>query len=114
MYKRQALGWNAGVWAITLVTAVKVNMAASASPILLALIATVALSPHVLLEGLAYLSGSLAAIFFSRGVTLYKPTDSRFFKVLNAVIVLAVVSFGMVILAAVVEHFWAPFMLGFL
>jgi len=85
-----ALGWNAGVWAITLVTAVKVNMAAAASPILLALIATVALSPHVLLEGLAYLCGSLAAIFFSRGVTLYKPTDSRFFKVLNAVVVLAV------------------------
>ena len=109
-----ALGWNAGVWAITLVTAVKVNMAASASPVLLALIATVALSPHVLLEALAYLCGSLAAIFFSRGVTLYKPTDSRFFKVLNAVIVLAVIAFGMVIVAAVVEHFWAPFMLGFL
>ena len=109
-----ALGWNAGVWAITLVTAVKVNMAAAASPVMLAIIATVALSPHVLLEGLAYLSGSLAAIFFSRGVTLYKPTDSRFFKVLNAVVVLAVVSFGMVVVAAVVEHFWAPFMLVFL
>ena len=62
-----ALGWNAGVWAITLVTAVKVNMAASASPILLALIATVALSPHVLLEGLAYLSGSLAALSSPEG-----------------------------------------------
>ncbi|MFL2760107.1 MAG: hypothetical protein ACJ0BG_03800 [Dehalococcoidia bacterium] len=109
-----ALGWNAGVWAITLVTAVKVNMAASASPVLLAVIATAALSPHVLLEGLAYLCGSLAAIFFSRGITLYKPTDSRFFKVLNAVIVLAVISFGLVIVGAVVEHFWAPFMLGFL
>ena len=63
---------------------------------------------------MAYLSGSLAAIFLSRGITLYKMSDPRLLQVVNAVSVLVFVSIGLVVLAALVEDQWAPFILRLL
>ena len=109
-----ALGWNAGVWSVSIVLMVKSGMAASESSAVLPFIAIAALSPHIILEGMAYLSGSLAAIFLSRGITLYKMSDPRLLQVVNAVSVLVFVSIGLVVLAALVEDQWAPFILRLL
>jgi len=109
-----ALGWNAGVWSVTIVLMARTGIASAEDPLVYSLVAFAAVAPHLVIEGLAYITGSLAGIFLSRGVTLYGLRNPRLLKVLNAVIVLFVISFGIVILGAVVEHFWAPYMLRLL
>ena len=106
-----ALGWNAGVWSVSIVLMVKSGMEAAASSAALPFAAIAALSPHIILEGMAYLAGSLAAIFLSRGITLYQIQDARLLRVVNAVSVLIFVAIGLVVLAALVEDQWAPFIL---
>lgn len=108
-----ALGWNAGVWAVTIVLATKYGMQDSAEPLYYSLIIAVALTPHIILEALSYLTASLSAIFLSRGIILYQATDVRLRRVLAAVIVLFVLAVLFVIIAAIVEGNFAPYILEF-
>tara|TARA_Y100001936_G_scaffold235311_1_gene263409 strand:- start:6 stop:878 length:873 start_codon:yes stop_codon:yes gene_type:complete len=108
-----ALGWNAGVWAVTIVLATKYGMQDSAEPLYYSLIIALALTPHIILEALSYLTASLSAIFLSRGIILYQANDIRLRRVLAAVIVLFVVAVLFVIIAAIVEGNFAPYILEF-
>ncbi len=108
-----ALGWNAGRWSITLVLLTKVGLESAADPTMYIIYAFLALIPHIILEGLAYIVGSLAGIFLSRGVTIYGFTNPRLYKVLNAVLVLAIIAFVIVIIGAVVENYWPAYILQF-
>ena len=103
-----ALGWNASVWAITLVLFVDSGSQMDVHPVTYALLVIVAIIPHLLLEAAAYITGSLSAIFLSRGVTRYKVSDPRLKRVLVAVLVLASLSVGLLAVGAVLEHYYAP------
>lgn len=103
-----ALGWNASVWAITLVLFVGSGSQMDVHPVTYALLVIVAIIPHLLLEAAAYITGSLSAIFLSRGVTRYKVSDPRLKRVLVAVLVLASLSVGLLAVGAVLEHYYAP------
>lgn len=74
--------------------------------------AVLAVLPHLLLEGLAYSIASLSAIFLSRGLIRYAPSDLRFWRVSRAASVLIVVALLVLVSAALVEGFWAPWVLG--
>jgi hypothetical protein len=103
-----ALGWNASVWAITLVLFFGSGSQMDVHPVTYALLVIVAIIPHLLLEAAAYITGSLSAIFLSRGVTRYKVSDPRLKRVLVAVLVLASLSVGLLAVGAVLEHYYAP------
>ena len=103
-----ALGWNASVWAITLVLFVGSGSQMDVHPVTYALLVIVAIIPHLLLEAAAYITGSLSAIFLSRGVTRHKVSDPRLNRVLVAVLVLASLSVGLLAVGAVLEHYYAP------
>ena len=70
--------------------------------------------PHLVVEAAAYVVGALSAIFLSRGVTLYGVTDPRLRRVLVAVLVLAVFSVVLLLLAGLRETNYAPRILRFL
>ena len=70
--------------------------------------------PHLVVEAAAYVVGALSAIFLSRGVTLYGVTDPRLRRVLVAVLVLAVFSVVLLLLAGLREINYAPRILRFL
>ena len=103
-----ALGWNASVWAITLVLFVGSGSQMDVHPVTYALLVIVAIIPHLLLEAAAYITGSLSATFLSSGVTRYKVSDPRLKRVLVAVLVLASLSVGLLAVGAVLEHYYAP------
>ena len=79
------------------------------SPLVLGLGPTVAIFPHRCIEGIAYIFGSLSAIFLSQGVVRYSLSAPRFRQVLKAS-----VSIRLLALAAATEPLFAPFILGFL
>ena len=103
-----ALGWNASAWAITLVLLASVGVKEASSPTLYGLLVVVAILPHLVLEAVAYVVGALAAIFLSRGITLYGWMDPRLRRVLVAVVVLGVLSLVLLVVAGLVEINYAP------
>ena len=108
-----ALGWNAGVWSVTIVLATKYGMQESGEPLYYSLIIALALTPHIILEALSYLTASLSAIFLSRGIILYQANDVRLRRVLAAVIVLFILAVLFIIIAGLVEGNFPPYILGF-
>ena len=108
-----ALGWNAGVWSILLLLGVKGGSEEAANPLIYLLVVLAALTPHVIIEAIGYLSGSLSAIFLSRGLTLYAGNDARLGRVIMAVTVLLVVSIGILAFGAIVESNYAPLVLKY-
>lgn len=103
-----ALGWNASVWAITLVLFIGASGQQDAHPAVYGLLVIVAIIPHLFSEAAAYVAVSLSAIFLSRGVTLYGVSDPRLMRVLIAVVVLAAASVALLAIGAVLEHYYAP------
>ena len=110
-----ALGWNACVWAfaITVLTLQTIHSATAAGPLKVLLSAT-CLLPHLILEGLAYITGALAAIFFSRAVSQYAPENTRFKNATRVCIILFGVAMAMVFVAAVLESTLVPAILNHL
>ena len=62
-----ALGWSAGVWAITIVLFMGEGAESQVSPTLYPIIILTAIMPHLLTEAVAYITGALSSGFLSRG-----------------------------------------------
>ena len=101
-----ALGWNAGVWGVTIVLFMgggrdtELNTVVDGTMILIAII------PHLIVEAASYLIGALAAIFLSRGLTIYRLNDTRLNRVMSAVGVLAILSVGLLVSGALLENYF--------
>ena len=85
----------------------------SGEPLYYSLIIALALTPHIILEALSYLTASLSAIFLSRGIILYQANDVRLRRGLAAVMVLFILAVLFIIIAGLVEGNFAPYILGF-
>jgi len=108
-----ALEWNACIWALVLTFLVRRGMTGSSlPPALFVLMAAVAVLPHLILEAGAYIAGSLAAIFLSKGLMKYDPTDPVLRDVMRAVASLAAVAIIALLLGAVVEASLPRFVLS--
>tara|TARA_B100000029_G_scaffold515460_1_gene622474 strand:- start:839 stop:1714 length:876 start_codon:yes stop_codon:yes gene_type:complete len=99
-----ALGWNAGVWGITIALFMNGGDESDLAPVMYGAMILIAIMPHLIFEASSYLTGALAAIFLSRGITLYSIGDSRLNRVLIAVVVLGVLSLALLLIGAVLEH----------
>lgn len=109
------LVWNACVWVAVLTVLIQRAMDVSAIPSTqFALIAFCAVMPHLFIESIAYIFGSLAGIFFSQALMRYDLTDVRFFRVLRACLGLLLVALALISLGAATEAKYATFMLAFL
>lgn len=99
-----ALSWNAALWATAL--GVLIGRAAAVTTIskgLFVSVACAAILPHLLLEAAAYITGSLAAIFLSRAMLLYRWGDPRMPSVGKAVGRLYLAAFALLMAAALAE-----------
>ena len=103
-----ALGWNASVWAITLVLFIQGGSGGDTSQFLHAVIVIVAIMPHLIMEAFSYVIGALSGVFLSRGIIRYEYSDPRLRRVLTAVLVLAVVSVVLIIVGGLMEINYAP------
>ena len=99
-----ALTWNACVWGVVLAFLVRRGMAGSAvPPALFIAVSLAAVLPHLLLEATAYVVGSLAAIFLSKGAFKYAPREPVFGAVMRAVAALTAIALACLLAGALVE-----------
>jgi hypothetical protein len=99
-----ALAWNACIWALVITTlAVRGASSSGVSPVRAIAVATATLAPHLLLEGVAYITVSLAFLFASKGLTTYPANDARLRRVLGASAMLTLAACVALVLAAAVE-----------
>jgi hypothetical protein len=108
-----ALTWNAAVWGTVLTLLVERRAAQPHGAALpSALLAVVAVFPHLVIEGAADVVVALAGIFASKGLLSYELNDKRFARVLGAVLRLLFVAVIALGVAAIVETRLAPLVLG--
>ena len=108
-----ALTWNAAVWGTVLTLLVERHAAQPHGAALpSALLAVVAVFPHLVIEGAADVVVALAGIFASKGLLSYELNDKRLARVLGAVLRLLFVAVIALGVAAIVETRLAPLVLG--
>ena len=100
-----ALGWNAGVWGITIVLFMGGGSDSHWHPALYAIMILIAIIPHLVTEAAAYVVGSLSSVFLSRGLTLYGIGNPRLNRVMVAVLFLALFSVALLAAGALLEHY---------
>ena len=98
------LGWNAGVWGVTIVLFMGGGGETDLNRFLYGVMILIAILPHLLTEAASYLVGALAAVFLSRGISIYKIGDFRLNRVLAAVGVLTLLSVALLASGAALEH----------
>ena len=101
-----ALGWNAGVWGVTIVLCMGGGRDTELNTVVYGPMILIAIIPHLIVEAASYLIGALAAIFLSRGLTIYRLNDTRLNKVMSAVGVLAILSVGLLVSGALLENYF--------
>ena len=101
-----ALGWNAGVWGVTIVLFMGGGRDTELNTVVYGTMILIAIIPHLIVEAASYLIGALAAIFLSRGLTIYRLNDTRLNKVMSAVGVLAILSVGLLVSGALLENYF--------
>jgi hypothetical protein len=125
------LGWNASIWVVVLVSLTRGVLSSGVqNTVQIAAMSFVAVTPHLVLEGIAYIMLALASIGYSVGITRYglalktaqpvsdashqalkHPQD----KVLQSIAMASagLIALGLVVLAlaAVVESQYAPWMI---
>jgi len=112
-----ALSWNAALWATALGTLIRraaVVTTMTTSKGFFVSVACAAILPHLLLEAAAYITGSLAAIFLSRAMLLYRWNDPRIPSIRKAVGRLYLAAFALLIAAALAESTFPKLVLGLL
>lgn len=92
-----AIAWNASVWAIAL-TVLWLRAPEGGTAVL-------AVVPHVLLEGLAYVTTALAFLFASKGLATHPVGDPALGRVLRACLVL-LAGAGLALLLAAATEVW--------
>jgi hypothetical protein len=95
-----ALSWNACVWAFVLAQHGGARLRTVA-----------AVTPHLALEGLAYVVGGLGAVYLSQGFVRYDFGDPRLRQVLGAGARMLTLAAGLLVGAAFLEARWAPLLL---
>ena len=108
-----ALGWNACVWAaaittLTLRTAQELEIVSSYN----LLIAVIALLPHLIIEGFAYILGALSAIYLSQAISKYPFSDPRFLRVTQACFMLSLIAVITVVVGSGIESTLVPYILA--
>ena len=101
-----ALGWNAGVWGGTIVLFMGGGRDTELNTVVYGTMILIAIIPHLIVEAASYLIGALAAIFLSRGLTIYRLNDTRLNRVMSAVGVLAILSVGLLVSGALLENYF--------
>ena len=101
-----ALGWNAGVWGVTIVLFMGGGRDTELNTVVYGTMILIAIIPHLIVEAASYLIGALAAIFLSRGITIYRLNDTRLNRVMSAVGVLAILSVGLLVSGALLENYF--------
>ena len=101
-----ALGWNAGVWGVTIVLFMGGGRDTDLNTVVYGTMILIAIIPHLIVEAASYLIGALAAIFLSRGLTIYRLNDTRVNRVMSAVGVLAILSVGLLVSGALLENYF--------
>jgi hypothetical protein len=110
-----ALAWNASIWALVITVLAMRTAHDSGLPAFASVtLAVLALAPHLLLEGLAYITASLAFLFASKGLTTYTGHDPRLRRVLVAAAALTVAAAVTLAVAAMVEVSLGPLALSLL
>jgi hypothetical protein len=125
------LGWNASIWVVVLVTLTRGVLSSGVqNTAQISVMSFVAVTPHLVLEGIAYIMLALASIGYSRGLTRYglalktaQPVSDASHQALKhpqdqvlksiSMASMALVGLGLVVLAlaAVVESQYAPWMI---
>ena len=101
-----ALGWNAGVGGVTIVLFMGGGRDTELNTVVYGPMILIAIIPHLIVEAASYLIGALAAIFLSRGLTIYRLNDTRLNRVMSAVGVLAILSVGLLVSGALLENYF--------
>ena len=101
-----ALGWNAGVWGVTIVLFMGGGRDTELNTVVYGTMILIAIIPHLIVEAASYLIGALAAIFLSRGLTIYRLNDTRLNRVMSTVGVLAILSVGLLVSGALLENYF--------
>ena len=101
-----ALGWNAGVWGVTIVLFMGGGRDTELNTVVYGAMILIAIIPPLIVEAASYLVGALAAIFLSRGITIYSLNATRLNRVLSAVGVLAILSVGLLVSGAILENYF--------
>ena len=101
-----ALGWNAGVCGVTIVLFMGGGRDTELNTVVYGTMILIAIIPHLIVEAASYLIGALAAIFLSRGLTIYRLNDTRLNRVMSAVGVLAILSVGLLVSGALLENYF--------
>lgn len=110
-----ALGFNAAVWVFVLATLTQRAFSLTdMDPVLFSVAAAAAMTPHLVLEGCAYVLGALAGIFTSRALFRYSLDDDVLYDVITSSAVLIVTAVGLLALAAATEAHWATSVLEWL
>jgi hypothetical protein len=125
------LGWNAAVWVITLVTLTRrILEQGDLNNAKVAALSFCAVSPHLILEGAAYILIAVAAILYSRGLTKYavtlhapvpqstasfaaikRPQEDVLSEITTSTFRIFLLGLIVLFFAALVESFYAPWML---
>ena len=106
------LAWNGCIWGVTLTFLIKQSVAIDGlSPLGFTAQAMVALTPHLALETVAYIVGSIAAIGLSRHFIWHDVDTKRFWTESRRFVLMgmALVVLG---LGALVEAYWVHYILG--
>ena len=126
------LGWNASIWVVVLVTLTRGVLSSGVqNTAQISAMSFVAVTPHLVLEGIAYIMLALASIGYSVGFTRYglalktaQPVSDASHQALKhpqdqvlqsiAMASAGLIAIGLVVLglAAVVESQYAPWMIG--
>jgi uncharacterized membrane protein SpoIIM required for sporulation len=75
-------------------------------------VAGLAITPHLLLEGVAYVVAAVGAIFMSKAALKYSLKDSVFWEITRSCSVIFLVSGLLLTVGCLFEAHWAPHWLG--
>ncbi len=105
------LAWNASVWGSILTYTIKHTPCGPYSFIAIALGISSCVLPHLLVEATGYVLCGMARLFLGRGWRKYGPGSNRFARVFYAVTVLLVTAVAAIAAGAILEAFYAPWMI---
>ena len=108
-----ALAWNACVWGliITFLILREIETASFSHFIAFSASTTLALLPHMAAEACAYIIAALASIFLSKALIKYATGAKESKQVFAAVMKLVLISWLLLLGAALLESHWAPWVL---